>query len=206
LGWYYYDSNNMPTRFEFDKPLESDMDLVALWNDGEESNLIEYKVIHKSIDGTILVVEEFNGSIGSTITTESLAIDDTRRVNYPYVDSVYKDITLEAYADNEITYYYNTSSINTFTVYYLEEGTNKVLAEKTIVITDNMLEVVYPKEISGYKVDEEIGEVNTEAKEYTFYYRKTNLPDTGMNNYMFLGILTVIVGASISTINKRKYK
>ena len=143
-----------------------------------------------------------NQTYKTTVTENAIEIS-----GYDKVDPTEKSITIEV-TGNEITFYYTKRTDLSYTVKYLEQGTNIELAEiKTVnnqtyktTVTENAIE------ISGYdKVDptEKSITIEVTGNEITFYYTKrTDLSYTV--KYLEQGTNAEL--AEVKTVNGQIYK
>ncbi|MGL4383534.1 MAG: InlB B-repeat-containing protein [Bacilli bacterium] len=226
--WFFLDSNGNYTRFEFDRPLEADTNLFASWDFEVPTNVITYKVIHQLVDKTVISEENFSGYIGETLLTRSISNTSALRSELPFVDGIFKNITLGSDAtSNTITYTYSAQPISTFTVHHLSKATNEKVAPDVVITTIDTLALVNALDIKGYKAEVTQGEVNTSQLEYTFYYNivasgqpnpggnngvnpekpGAKLPSTGMSSSpIVVGILLIGISSSLFWFGRRKIK
>ena len=157
---------------------------------GTENELADAKVV----DGQIY---------GNTVTENAIDID-----GYNKVDPTSGNITITT-GDNEYTFYYTKRNDLSYTVNYLEKGTNNVLHEAKTVgnqtfgtvvsasVTNDAIEK--PEAIDGYncvEVDKETLTIGTSTNEINFYYTKrTDLSYTV--NYLEKGTNNVLHEAKI---------
>ena len=135
---------------------------------GTENELADAKVV----DGQ---------TFGNVVTENAIDID-----GYNKVDPTSANITITT-GKNEYTFYYTKRNDLSYTVNYLEKGTNNVLheaktvgnqtfgAEVTASVTNDAIEK--PETIDGYncvEVDKETLTIGTSTNEINFYYTKRN--------------------------------
>ena len=187
--YWFYNDNGVEKAFDFNSmPVTKDMDIYAKWS----SNTLEaYSVHYQLEDGqpigpsTVYVADVTEGSalVGQTKTFYAKGGNDLyenyREGYFPTIQS--HSFTIGIDSTNTYSFKYLQVPSVPYTVRYLEEGTNKVLADEKIdrnnkkaVVTENY------KPISGYIPNEyqqtlvvtvnEDGSPNTEKNVITFYY------------------------------------
>ncbi len=172
LGWYEYDANGVPSQFEFDRPLEADATLVALWNPPADS--VGCTVVHKTVLGTVLKTEQVQGWVGQTRTFEALDASDPARAGWQYVDASLKNITLSGDASsNVVTFVYSQQPIHQYTVHYVDRDTGQRLLSDSTLSSADPLVSVNAAEIEGYSAEDPEGYVSIDGPEWTFYYQRS---------------------------------
>ncbi len=131
---------------------------VKYLEDGTNTKIAEEKIVN-------------NQTYKSQVTEEAIEIS-----GYNKVDPTEKTITIEV-SGNEIVFYYTKRTDLSYTVKYLEDGTNTKLAEEKVVTGQTYKSSVTEEaiEISGYdKVDptEKTITVEVSGNEIVFYYTK----------------------------------
>ena len=171
IGWYYKDGLNFYTRYEFDRPVETDTNLIALWK--SQQGKVSYTVVHQTIDNEILKTESFEGEVTETVTVAALDKQAKERKGLEFSDAAFKSLELSEEAkDNVITFYYNGSEVYSYVVHHKDEDTQKKVAESEEIISDKWLVEVEAKDIDGYKVTVDSAQITKDEQEYTFYYTK----------------------------------
>ena len=175
------DNNNLIVKLYYAR--RNDLSYTVYYKEqGTEKELASAKVV----DGQ---------TFGDVVTENAIDIDGYNKVN-----PTSADITITT-GKNEHTFYYTKRNDLSYTVNYLEKGTNNVLheaktvgnqtfgAEVTASVTNDVIEK--PEAIDGYncvEVDKETLTIGTSTNEINFYYTKrTDLSYTV--NYYYNGEL-----------------
>ena len=175
------DNNNLIVKLYYAR--RNDLSYTVYYKEqGTEKELANAKVV----DGQ---------TFGDVVTENAIDIDGYNKVN-----PTSADITITT-GKNEHTFYYTKRNDLSYTVNYLEKGTNNVLhtaktvenqtfgAEVTASVTNDAIEK--PEAIDGYncvEVDKETLTIGTSTNEINFYYTKrTDLSYTV--NYYYNGEL-----------------
>ena len=214
IGWFYKDSSGYYIRAVFDKPIERNVELIAMWDPG--IGVVGCTVIHQDEFGNILYEDTSKmGTYPEVITVSQLPIDATERKGLKYVDAQYKSLKLSPETEkNVVTFiYYEDHEPVDYTVEYLElETLNPLAKPKQINGSLSWLLEVFPQEISGYKATSESAVISKDDSIYTFYYEKDNSfrqqpPSTGINDSTAL-YSSALVFASLGgllILIKKKY-
>ena len=164
-------------------------------------NDLSYTVYYKEqgTENELADAKVVNGQkFGDVVTENAIDIDGYNKVN-----PTSANITITT-GKNEYTFYYTKRNDLSYTVNYLEKGTNNVLheaktvgnqtfgAEVTASVTNNAIEK--PEAIDGYncvEVDKETLTIGTSTNEINFYYTKrtdlsytVNYLEKGTNNVL----------------------
>ena len=178
------DNNNLIVKLYYAR--RNDLSYTVYYKEqGTEKELAGAKVV----DGQ---------TFGDVVTENAIDIDGYNKVN-----PTSANITITT-GKNEYTFYYTKRNDLSYTVNYLEKGTNNVLheaktvgnqtfgAEVTASVTNNAIEK--PEAIDGYncvEVDKETLTIGTSTNEINFYYTKrtdlsytVNYLEKGTNNVL----------------------
>lgn len=148
MGWYTKEVGG--ERWTFDRLVAEDTTLYARW---ESVGTAPYTINH-IIQGekTPFYQETGISSVGDTIYAKVLLPQ-----NEHYPDNVYlvseiasRTMVLSSEEENTVTFVYQQVEETTYTVSYLEEGTNKVLADDKQVSTRASVVTEIPVNIKGY--------------------------------------------------------
>lgn len=148
MGWYTKEVGG--ERWTFDRLVAEDTTLYARW---ESVGTAPYTINH-IIQGakTPFYQETGISSVGDTIYAKVLLPQ-----NEHYPDNVYlvseiasRTMVLSSEEENTVTFVYQEVEETTYTVSYLEEGTNKVLADDKQVSTRASVVTEIPVNIKGY--------------------------------------------------------
>ena len=148
MGWYTKEVGG--ERWTFDRLVAEDTTLYARW---ESVGTAPYTINH-IIQGQDKPFYQETGvsSVGDTIYAKVLLPQNER-----YPDNVYlvseiasRTMVLSSEEENTVTFVYQEVEETTYTVSYLEEGTNRVLAEDKQVSTRASVVTEIPVNIKGY--------------------------------------------------------
>ena len=148
MGWYTKEVGG--ERWTFDRLVAEDTTLYARW---ESVGTAPYTINH-IIQGakTPFYQETGISSVGDTIYAKVLLPQ-----NEHYPDDIYlvseiasRTMVLSSEEENTVTFVYQQVEETTYTVSYLEEGTNKVLADDKQVSTRASVVTEIPVNIKGY--------------------------------------------------------
>lgn len=148
MGWYTKEVGG--ERWTFDRLVAEDTTLYARW---ESVGTAPYTINH-IIQGakTPFYQETGVSSVGDTIYAKVLLPQ-----NEHYPDDIYlvseiasRTMVLSSEEENTVTFVYQQVEETTYTVSYLEEGTNKVLADDKQVSTRASVVTEIPVNIKGY--------------------------------------------------------
>lgn len=176
VGWFYKNNTGMLVRFEFDRTIEANTNLIAIYNPQYE--VVNYSVVHQTVDGEVLAKEEgLTGSYTTVAIAKALGANDSRRNGYHYCDMLYKNIVLTLDpSQNVITFYYSKTPMLTYTVHYVDRATGNSLRSSDSLFTPDWLKIVEPRAIEGYAVESNIGFVSRHSLTHTFYYNAVTPP------------------------------
>ena len=183
MGWYTKEVGG--ERWTFDRLVAEDTTLYARW---ESVGTAPYTINH-IIQGQDKPFYQETGvsSVGDTIYAKVLLPQNER-----YPDNVYlvseiasRTMVLSSEEENTVTFVYQEVEETTYTVSYLEEGTNKVLADDKQVSTRASVVTEIPVNIKGYVCTNEYKTITLvtswqpestlgegQKNHITFYYRK----------------------------------
>lgn len=183
MGWYTKEVGG--ERWTFDRLVAEDTTLYARW---ESVGTAPYTINH-IIQGakTPFYQETGISSVGDTIYAKVLLPQ-----NEHYPDDIYlvseiasRTMVLSSEEENTVTFVYQEVEETIYTVSYLEEGTNKVLADDKQVSTRASVVTEIPVNIKGYVCTNEYKTITLvtswqpestlgegQKNHITFYYRK----------------------------------
>ena len=183
MGWYTKEVGG--ERWTFDRLVAEDTTLYARW---ESVGTAPYTINH-IIQGQDKPFYQETGvsSVGDTIYAKVLLPQNER-----YPDNVYlvseiasRTMVLSSEEENTVTFVYQEVEETTYTVSYLEEGTNEPLAEDKQVSTRASVVTEIPVGIKGYVCTNEYKTITLvtswqpestlgagQKNHITFYYRK----------------------------------
>ncbi len=157
IGWFYME-DGVEKAFDPDNmPVNKDLDLYGKWS---SNTLMEYTIKYavENSDGTLTYIadeETGSGLAGSTKTFEAKAgaelYEDYRSGYFPVTNSHSMAFNIDG--GNEFTFFYVQKTEVSYTVRYLEEGTNAVLhEEKTVETVDAIVTETFVP-VTGYMPD-----------------------------------------------------
>lgn len=181
IGWFYKDANGVEHAFDLSMPVKHNMNLYAKWR---TDVLVNY-IIHYQLADETPVADDTTGSafVLETKTFEAKVGDalyaDYAEGYFPDVPS--HSIKMENNQANEFTFVYAPADKVTYTVKYLEKGTNTQLhTPKTVETTKAVVTEIF-EPVEGYAVDEyqkrlilTAGE-GAATNEITFWYTKDEI-------------------------------
>ena len=181
IGWFYKDANGVEHAFDLSMPVKHDMNLYAKWR---TDVLVNY-IIHYQLADETPVADDTTGSafVLETKTFEAKVGDalyaDYAEGYFPDVPS--HSIKMENNQANEFTFVYAPADKVTYTVKYLEVGTQAQLHDpKTVETTKAVVTEIF-EPVEGYAVDEyqkrlilTAGE-GAATNEITFWYTKDEI-------------------------------
>ena len=141
VGWFYRDENGEEHAFDLSMPVVRDMDLYAKWRTDVLTNyIIHYRL--GSEDGTP-VADDLTGS-ALALTTKTFQAKTGEDLYAEYRNGYFPttsshSILMNAAGGNEFTFVYVAREKVSYTVRYLEKGTNAVLHEEKKVTTSDAI-------------------------------------------------------------------
>ena len=190
---YHFDGwmkeNGLP--YEFDSPAYKDFTIIAKWIPRDN---IEYSVIHKMADGTVLSTEKKTGTMGAYVYEQSLIPGDAK---YPanekiIADQANRSLKLSAQQDNNvIEFTYKTFEKVGYRVRYVladEAESEGNLIDEQSFTTENVVMSVRAKEFDGYLPQfyylTQTLSFNEEYNIFTFYYTKNGDGSYRVEHYL----------------------
>ncbi len=177
-GWYYYSTSDIPARFSFDMPLESDVTLYASWRSVQQPTT--YTVVHKAADGTVISTETHDGIVGETVFATPLDAD--ARGIWHYADAAGRGLLLSSDADaNVITFTYDTDATHEYVIRFVDAATGEEIAQAVHITDDAALLDYLAPEVAGYQVKNGgkgylMASADGSATELVFFYDKVSSP------------------------------
>ena len=180
VGWFYED-NGVEKAFDFSMPVNRDLNLYAKWS---SNTLMNFEVRYKLEDGTE-IAQPFTGSAlaGSTKTfnakTGTELNEGYQSGYFPNTSSHSVTIDIANPDNNTFTFVYVPKAEVTYTVKYLEKGTNNQLADPKTVKTRDAVVTETFKQITGYAPDayqkQLVLSADDEENEIIFWYVKDTI-------------------------------
>lgn len=180
IGWFYKDANGVEHAFDLSMPVKHDMNLYAKWR---TDVLVNYIIHYQLADGTKVADDTTGSAFVLETKTFEAKVGDALYAKYaegyfPNLPS--HSIKMENNQANEFTFVYAPADKVTYTVKYLEKGTNTQLHDpKTMETTKAVVTEIFVP-VEGYAVDEyqkrlilTAGEGAT--NEIIFWYTKDNV-------------------------------
>ena len=180
VGWFYISDSGEEKAFDFSMPVNRDLNLYAKWS---SNTLVTYTVKYavENPDGTLTyIADDTTGSAlaGTTKTfdakTGTELNEDYRSGYFPKVSSHSLTMDIDGGVKNVFTFIYVAKPEVTYTVKYLEKGTEKQLADPKTVTTRDAVVTEPFKQIAGYAPDAYQKQLvlAAEGNEIIFWYVK----------------------------------
>lgn len=176
VGWFYISDTGEEKAFDFSMPVNRDLNLYAKWS---SNTLMTYTVKYELGDGTTIAAPTTGSALaGSTKTfnakTGTELNKDYQSGYFPNTSSHSVTIDIDNPANNTYTFVYVPKAEVTYTVKYLEKGTNNQLADPKIVKTCDAVVTETFKQITGYAPDAYQKQLvlAAEGNEIIFWYVK----------------------------------
>lgn len=180
IGWFYKDANGVEHAFDLSMPVKHDMNLYAKWRTDVPVN---YIIHYQLADGTKVADDTIGSAFVLETKTFEAKVGDALYADYAegyFPDVPSHSIKMENNQANEFTFVYAPAEKVTYTVKYLEKGTNTQLhTPKTMETTKAVVTEIF-EPVEGYAVDEyqkrlilTTGEGAT--NEIIFWYTKDNV-------------------------------
>lgn len=159
VGWFYISDSGEEKAFDFSMPVNRDLNLYAKWS---SNTLVTYTVKYavENPDGTLTyIADDTTGSAlaGTTKTFDAKTgteLDEGYQSGYfPVVSSHSLTMDIDGGVKNVFTFMYVAKPEVTYTVKYLEKGTEKQLADPKTVTTRDAVVTEPFKQIAGYAPD-----------------------------------------------------
>lgn len=183
VGWFYISDSGEEKAFDFSMPVNRDLNLYAKWS---SNTLVKYTVKYavENPDGTLTyIADDTTGSAlaGTTKTfdakTGTELNEDYRSGYFPKVSSHSLTMDIDGGVKNVFTFIYVAKPEVTYTVKYLEKGTEKQLADPKTVTTRDAVVTEPFKQIAGYAPDAYQKQLvlAAEGNEIIFWYVKDDV-------------------------------
>lgn len=183
VGWFYISDSGEEKAFDFSMPVNRDLNLYAKWS---SNTLVTYTVKYavENPDGTLTyIADDTTGSAlaGTTKTfdakTGTELNEDYRSGYFPKVSSHSLTMDIDGGVKNVFTFIYVAKPEVTYTVKYLEKGTEKQLADPKTVTTHDAVVTEPFKQIAGYAPDAYQKQLvlAAEGNEIIFWYVKDDV-------------------------------
>ena len=183
VGWFYISDSGEEKAFDFSMPVNRDLNLYAKWS---SNTLVTYTVKYavENTDGTLTyIADDTTGSAlaGTTKTfdakTGTELNEDYRSGYFPKVSSHSLTMDIDGGVKNVFTFIYVAKPEVTYTVKYLEKGTEKQLADPKTVTTRDAVVTEPFKQIAGYAPDAYQKQLvlAAEGNEIIFWYVKDDV-------------------------------
>lgn len=180
IGWFYKDANGVEHAFDLSMPVKHDMNLYAKWR---TDVLVNYIIHYQLADGTKVADDTIGSAFVLETKTFEAKVGDALYAYYAegyFPDVPSHSIKMENNQANELAFVYAPAEKVTYTVKYLEKGTNTQLHDpKTMETTKAVVTEIF-EPVEGYAVDEyqkrlilTAGEGAT--NEIIFWYTKDNV-------------------------------
>ena len=183
VGWFYISDSGEEKAFDFSMPVNRDLNLYAKWS---SNTLVTYTVKYavENTNGTLTyIADDTTGSAlaGTTKTFDAKTgteLDEGYQSGYfPVVSSHSLTMDIDGGVKNVFTFMYVAKPEVTYTVKYLEKGTEKQLADPKTVTTRDAVVTEPFKQIAGYAPDAYQKQLvlAAEGNEIIFWYVKDDV-------------------------------
>lgn len=176
VGWFYISDTGEEKAFDFSMPVNRDLNLYAKWS---SNTLMTYTVKYELADGRQIAPPTTGSALaGSTKTfnakTGTELNEGYQSGYFPNTSSHSVTIDIANPANNTYTFVYVPKAEVTYTVKYLEKGTNNQLAAPKTVTTHDAVVTETFKQITGYAPDAYQKQLvlAAEGNEIIFWYVK----------------------------------
>lgn len=153
VGWFYISDTGEEKAYNFSMPVNRDLNLYAKWS---SNTLMTYTVKYELENGTEIAPPTTGSALAGTTKTFNAKTGTELNKGYqsgyfPKVSS--HSLTINIEGGNEFTFIYVARTEVTYTVKYLEKGTNTQLAEPKTVTTRDAVVTETFEQITGYAPD-----------------------------------------------------
>ncbi|MBD9221235.1 MAG: hypothetical protein EGQ46_03545 [Clostridiales bacterium] len=176
VGWFYISDTGEEKAFDFSMSVNRDLNLYAKWS---SNTLMTYTVKYELADGTQIAPPTTGSALaGSTKTfnakTGTELNEGYQSGYFPNTSSHSVTIDIANPTNNTYTFVYVPKAEVTYTVKYLEKGTNNQLAAPKTVTTHDAVVTETFKQITGYAPDAYQKQLvlAAEGNEIIFWYVK----------------------------------
>ena len=176
VGWFYISDTGEEKAFTFAMPVNRDLNLYAKWS---SNTLMTYTVKYELENGTQIAPPTTGSALAGTTKTFNAKTGTELNEGYqsgyfPQVSSHSLTLDIDDASKNEFTFVYVEKPEVTYTVKYLEKGTNTQLAEPKTVTTRDAVVTETFKQIKGYAPDAYQKQLvlAAEGNEIIFWYVK----------------------------------
>lgn len=153
INWFYISDTGEEKAFDFSMPVNRDLNLYAKWS---SNTLMEYTIRYELENGTEIAPHTTGSALAGT--TKTFNAKTGTELNEGYQSGYFPEVsshslTINIEGGNEFTFIYVARTEVTYTVKYLEKGTNTQLAEPKTVTTRDAVVTETFKQITGYAPD-----------------------------------------------------
>lgn len=155
VGWFYISDTGEEKAYNFSMPVNRDLNLYAKWS---SNTLMTYTVKYELENGTEIAPPTTGSALAGTTKTFNAKTGTELKADYqtgyfPQVSSHSLTLDIDDASKNEFIFVYVEKPEVTYTVKYLEKGTNTQLAEPKTVTTHDAVVTETFKQIGGYAPD-----------------------------------------------------
>lgn len=157
VGWFYISDTGEEKAFTFSMPVNRDLNLYAKWS---SNTLMKYTIRYavENADGTLTYIAEDTTGSALAGTTKTFNAKTGTELNEGYQSGYFPKVsshslTINIEGGNEFTFIYVARTEVTYTVKYLEKGTETQLADPKTVTTSDAVVTETFKQITGYAPD-----------------------------------------------------
>ncbi len=155
VGWFYRGADGAEHAYDFSIPVTRDMELYAKWS---SDTLVAYTIRYRLADGTPVAPDTTGYAPGGATRTFAAKAGTELYEGYqtgyfPNVASHSLTMDLDDAAQNEFTFTYEPAEKLSYTVRYLERGTNAALHEEKTAETLDAIVTERFAAVEGYAPD-----------------------------------------------------
>ena len=181
VGWFYISDTGEEKAYNFSMPVNRDLNLYAKWS---SNTLMKYTIRYavENADGTLTYIAEDTTGSALAGTTKTFNAKIGTELNESYQSGYFPKVsshslTINIEGGNEFTFIYVARTEVTYTVKYLEKGTNTQLAEPKTETTGAAVVTETFKQITGYAPDAYQKQLVLAADNnvITFWYEKDDV-------------------------------
>ena len=177
VGWFYISDTGEEKAFTFSMPVNRDLNLYAKWS---SNTLMEYTIRYQLENGKEIAPSTTGSALAGTTKTFNAKTGDELNEGYKsgyFPKESSHSITMNIEGGNEFIFVYVEKPEVTYTVKYLEKGTNTQLAEPKTVTTRDAVVTETFQQITGYAPDAYQKQLvlAAEGNEIIFWYVKDDV-------------------------------
>lgn len=167
VGWF---NKADGVYYEFDREVTSDIDLIAYWS--PPTPIVDYDVIHKMADGTIIKTEHFqNVASRHYVVAQALDVSDPDYPANSVPNYVVQSRLLSPEGENSIVFVYTPFPLTHYVVRYVDMDTGEIISRNWNITDYAQIMTVVSKEIPGYLAQAVYGRGTVDNPVITLLYK-----------------------------------